>query len=179
VNTGNYIVIAILHTFQFTTEHALGFSVFTSRIPATDLPQSHCNYKSHVRSSCHGLIPFLLFPQPPISKTPPSSLPTAVLYSMLLCFYYSCPAEHFLQPLCTDPNENMFPAPLTSNRRPTIPRVCFCGNVFIEPLPSNGYIRPSIINKRKRPFFPHCFNDIKYIGIMKIKTEATGGYYLL
>jgi hypothetical protein len=29
--------IALLHTFLFTVAHALGFSVFTSRIPATDL----------------------------------------------------------------------------------------------------------------------------------------------
>jgi hypothetical protein len=32
-----YGAIAILHTFQFTVTHALGFSVFTSRILATDL----------------------------------------------------------------------------------------------------------------------------------------------
>jgi hypothetical protein len=35
--TGNYSDIAILHTTQFTVAHALGFSVFTSRILATDL----------------------------------------------------------------------------------------------------------------------------------------------
>jgi hypothetical protein len=34
--------IAILHTFQLTAAHALGLSVFTSRILATDLLQSHC-----------------------------------------------------------------------------------------------------------------------------------------
>jgi hypothetical protein len=52
-----YSAIAILHTFQFTADHTLGFSVFTSRILATDLSQSHCNFKSHVKSSCHSLIP--------------------------------------------------------------------------------------------------------------------------
>jgi hypothetical protein len=31
-----YSAIAILHTFQFTVTHELGFSVFTSRIQATD-----------------------------------------------------------------------------------------------------------------------------------------------
>jgi hypothetical protein len=31
-----YSAIAILHTFQFTVAHALGFSVFTSHILATD-----------------------------------------------------------------------------------------------------------------------------------------------
>jgi hypothetical protein len=44
--------------FQFTVTHALGFSVFTSRILATDLSQSPCHFKSHMKSS-HSLIPFL------------------------------------------------------------------------------------------------------------------------
>jgi hypothetical protein len=35
-STGNYNAISILHTLQFTVTHALGFSVFTSRILATD-----------------------------------------------------------------------------------------------------------------------------------------------
>jgi hypothetical protein len=35
--TGNYSAIADLHTLQFTVTHALGFSIFTSRILATDL----------------------------------------------------------------------------------------------------------------------------------------------
>jgi hypothetical protein len=44
----NYIVITDLHTLQFTVTHALGFSVFTSRILATDSKQSYCNFKSHI-----------------------------------------------------------------------------------------------------------------------------------
>jgi hypothetical protein len=56
-----YSAIAILHTFQFTVTHALGFLVFTSRILATDLSQFHFNFKSHMKSSCHSLIPFLSF----------------------------------------------------------------------------------------------------------------------
>jgi hypothetical protein len=59
--TGNYTPIAILHTFQFTAAHALGFSVFTSRILATDLSQTHCHFESYVKSSWHRLIPFLPF----------------------------------------------------------------------------------------------------------------------
>jgi hypothetical protein len=51
--------IAILHTFQFSVTHALGYSAFTSRILATDVSQCHCHFKSHVKSSCHSLIPFL------------------------------------------------------------------------------------------------------------------------
>jgi hypothetical protein len=74
--TGNYSAIANLHTFQFTFTHALGFSVFTSRVPATDLLQSRCNFKSHMKSSYHSLIPFLPFVQLPI----PRLLSTTVLY---------------------------------------------------------------------------------------------------
>jgi hypothetical protein len=50
-----YSAIAILHTVA----QALGFSVFTSRILATDLPQSHCHFRSHMKSSFHSLIHFL------------------------------------------------------------------------------------------------------------------------
>jgi hypothetical protein len=54
-----YSAISMLHTFQFTVTHALGFSVFTSRILATGLSQHHCRFKSHVKSSYHSLIYFL------------------------------------------------------------------------------------------------------------------------
>jgi hypothetical protein len=35
--TANYSAVADLHSLQFIVAHALGFSVFTSRILATDL----------------------------------------------------------------------------------------------------------------------------------------------
>jgi hypothetical protein len=53
-----YSAIAILHTFQFSVTHALRFSVIISRILATDLSQSHCKFKSHLKYSFHGLITF-------------------------------------------------------------------------------------------------------------------------
>jgi hypothetical protein len=59
---GNFSAIAILHTFQLTVVHALGFSVFTSRVLATDLSQSHCHFNSHMTSSWHSLIPLFPFP---------------------------------------------------------------------------------------------------------------------
>jgi hypothetical protein len=49
------------HTLQFTIPQALGFSAFTSRILATGLLQSCCNFKSHVKSSCDSLIPSMPF----------------------------------------------------------------------------------------------------------------------
>jgi hypothetical protein len=69
IRTSNYSAIAILRTFQFTVAHALGFSAFTSHILATDLSQSHCNFKSRVKTSCHSLIPVLPFLQLPFPKT--------------------------------------------------------------------------------------------------------------
>jgi hypothetical protein len=54
-----YRVISILHTLQFTVANALGSSVFTSRILATHLSQSHCHFKSNMKPSFHSLIPFL------------------------------------------------------------------------------------------------------------------------
>jgi hypothetical protein len=59
--TGNYSAIAIIRTFQFTVAHALGFSVFTSRLLTAGLSQSYCNFKSRMTSSGHSLIPFLPF----------------------------------------------------------------------------------------------------------------------
>jgi hypothetical protein len=47
------------HTSQFTVAHALCFSAFASRILPTDLSQSHCHFKSHMKSSLYSLIPFL------------------------------------------------------------------------------------------------------------------------
>jgi hypothetical protein len=61
-STGNYrqySAITDLHNLQFTVTHALGFSVFTSHILATDLQQSHCHFKSHMKTSLHSLTPFL------------------------------------------------------------------------------------------------------------------------
>jgi hypothetical protein len=50
-----------LHTLQFTIIHTLGFSVFSSRILATDLYRSHCHFKSHMKFSLHSLIHFLSY----------------------------------------------------------------------------------------------------------------------
>jgi hypothetical protein len=61
-SSGLQAIIALplfLHTFQFTVAHTLGFSVFTSCILAMDFSQSHCHFKSHMKSSFHSLIPFL------------------------------------------------------------------------------------------------------------------------
>jgi hypothetical protein len=51
--------LSLIYTLQFTITHALWFSVFTSRILAKDLQQSHSNFKSYVKPSFHNLIHFL------------------------------------------------------------------------------------------------------------------------
>jgi hypothetical protein len=94
----HYSAIADLHAFQFIVTQELGFSVFRSRILATDLLQSSCNFKSHMKSSLHRLFPFhalillLLIPKTRLSSIPllPSSYPrrlasrSSTLHSRLL-----------------------------------------------------------------------------------------------
>jgi hypothetical protein len=49
--TGNTALSLIYTILQFTVTHALGFSVLITRILATDLSQSHCNFESHMKPS--------------------------------------------------------------------------------------------------------------------------------
>jgi hypothetical protein len=144
----NYSAIAIRHAFQFTVAHALGVSAFTSRILATDWSVSHCNLETHVRCSCQSNSFLAISSQSPstaISRSRTNSL-RLLFCTPLLCFYYFCPAEYFF---CMDPKHNIvfccqecvFTAPLPSKRHSIVPRVRFCGNVFTDPLPSNGYTR--------------------------------------
>jgi hypothetical protein len=86
-NYRQYSTIAILHTLHSTVTHAPGFLVFTSRILTTDLSHSHCNVKSHVKYSLHGLIsllPFLLNHRLVPSPELHTILSTTVLYSAVL-----------------------------------------------------------------------------------------------
>jgi hypothetical protein len=148
--TCNYSAIADLRTVQFTVTHALWFSVFTS-ILATDLQQSHCHFKSHIKSSSHSLVPFLpLFCSCQLSSVPSSQahLPAgwsleldSLLDSTTTLFWRTLPYNHLHgtrrkhSVCCTDP--------LPSSVRP-IARVCFRGNVFTESLPSSRSIRHNI-----------------------------------
>jgi hypothetical protein len=59
--TKGKIALSLFYTLQFTVTHALGFSFLTSRILATDLSESHWNFKSHMKSSWHSQISFLPF----------------------------------------------------------------------------------------------------------------------
>jgi hypothetical protein len=112
-NYRQYSAIAIPHTSQFTVTRALGFSVLTSRILATDLSQSHCHYKSHMKSSFQSNSLRSIIPQLQIPKTRLDSiqflcsqahiladwrLEIRLFTSRLLTLmdYSFCSAEHFL-----------------------------------------------------------------------------------
>jgi hypothetical protein len=113
--------------FQFTVAHALGFSVCTSRILATDLSQSHCYFKSHMKSSCHSLISFLPFPPADNSEGSNRLLSATVFYlSCLLCpFIVFRSRQHRKHSLyCW---RGVFTTLLPSNRRPIIARFRFAG----------------------------------------------------
>jgi hypothetical protein len=136
---GNYSAIAILHTLQFTVTHALGSTGFTSRLLATDLTQSHWHFESHVESSCHRGIPFLpLFCDCDFLRLGSTTLDCCSLLLLLLCLY--SPSD-FLWPFITPRHGPHGKHSLqllrmrvynsvASNRRPSFPRVSFCGNVF-------------------------------------------------
>jgi hypothetical protein len=94
--------IAILHAFQFTAAHALGFSVFTIRILATNLSQSHCHFNSYMKSSWHSLIPFVPFLLTHL-RLPSPELNQVLLTTVLHSFYY-CSSE-FLCPFITPRHE--------------------------------------------------------------------------
>jgi hypothetical protein len=85
----HYNAIAILHTFQFTVTHALVFSVFTSRILATDLSQSHCHFKSHMKPSLHRLIPFL----PSFCSCNSEDSTRLLFHTPFHNYYWPCPSR--------------------------------------------------------------------------------------
>jgi hypothetical protein len=152
-----YSTIAIQHTFQFNVTHALGFSVFTSRILTTDLSQSHCNFKSHVKSSCHSLIPFLPFLPNHLGLPSPELDPIPDYCSIFrpLCFFYftlvlpNTSYNHLARIPRKTPSsivKNVFTCPLPSNGcHFTVERLC-CGNMFTDSLPSNGCTCHNYIN---------------------------------
>jgi hypothetical protein len=79
--TSNYSAIADLYNLQFTVTHALGFSVFTCRILATDfhtvaIPEFHCNCSTYEVFFAHSNSFLVISSQSPstaISRTRPNS----------------------------------------------------------------------------------------------------------
>jgi hypothetical protein len=143
--TGNYCGIADLHTLQFTVVHALGFSVFTSRILATDLSQSYCNFKSHMKT-------FWFLSYHFFSITLDCHLQNSMQFTITNCSLgtsrYTASGrtqvKHCL--LLSRIVLGVLTAPLRSNRRPIVARIGSRGNVFTEYLPSKGSIRHNILH---------------------------------
>jgi hypothetical protein len=160
---------------QFTITHNTSSeSAFTSRCLVTGLnngyssakfslsvswqqilTQSHCNFKSHVKSSSHRLIhflPFLPLPIPRLRCTPFMSILFMLLFLQTGCLIYTWhgPTENTCQ--CQNawrgPHkkhrllyccEDMFTAPFPSSKV-----LLLRARVFSKHLPSNGYTHYNI-----------------------------------
>jgi hypothetical protein len=166
-----YSAITIPHTLQFTVIHTLGFSVFTTRIMATDLSQPPSNFKSYTKSSFHSLIPILILfcnyefrrinsiqflcsrahipagwrPETRlfalVSTTPLDSTPSRLL-NVSICNPGHGPHRKHSLYCC----RGLFTAVYSSNGHPIIGCVGSRGNVFKESLTSNGFTHHNIIH---------------------------------
>jgi hypothetical protein len=146
--TGNTGLTRIYTHYDVSPLHTLGFSVFTSRILATDLQQSHCHFKSRMKSFLHLLIPFCHYSAVANSKDSTQfnfsahnliSWQAGVpkLGSLLRLFsvhFYALTLRKTL-PSCIKS------CLLSGSGRPLVARVSTCENMFTESLPSNGYTR--------------------------------------
>jgi hypothetical protein len=130
-NSGlQYCAIGNLHTFQLTVTHALGFSVFTSRILATYLSQSHCNFNSHMKSSWQSNSILAIFAAAN-SEDSARLLSTTVVYS---CYSVSTTPvlpntsyNHIARTPRKTPSTIVKNACLPINGCPSVACVCFAG----------------------------------------------------
>jgi hypothetical protein len=113
-----------------------------------------------MESSFHSLILLLPFLQLPIPKI---NLDCCSIFPYIPSIKPVQPKtsyNHFARTPLKTPvfccQECVFKAPLPSSIRPTVPRLCFCGDVFADPLPSNGYTCHNSVNND---------NTIEYIDL--------------
>jgi hypothetical protein len=159
-----------LQRYRYSTHFAVNrctrtrvLTVFNSRILATNLKQSHCRLKSHMKSSCHSLIYSCRFfsttffdchlqNSTQFSTTTNSNssstelsqlLTTAALLELLVILPWDGPLGKY-RLLLSRIVLGVFTDPLPGNRRSIIARIGSRGNVFTESLPSNGYPRHNI-----------------------------------
>jgi hypothetical protein len=140
--------------FQFIVAHALCFSLFASRILATDLSQSHCNFQWHVKSSRRSIILFLPFLQLPILKTrldysrlllyTPSALSVSTLYYSVCTttVLQNISDNHFARTPRKTPSSIVQNACLLVCYLATdvlLSRARVLRESVTDPLPSNGY----------------------------------------
>jgi hypothetical protein len=159
-NYKQYSAIADLHTLKFTVTYALGFSVFTSRILATDLSQSHCHFKSHMKSSLSVLIPFLPLLSIQFNSSVPRLISREAGVSKLDSSLLSCSIDFFFITTLHRPHRKhrlllsrivlgVFTAPLHNKNRGagyiennlSIVEACLPQALVYQSLPSNGYTR--------------------------------------
>jgi hypothetical protein len=151
---------------QFTVTHALRFSVFTSRILATDSSRSHCSHKSHMKSSFHSLIPFLPLScnrqfrrQAPIhflcsqahnlAGWRPETRLFTLRCSVVFLFTTTFHGPHGKHPLLLYRHSNGRGTDHTENSL-SIVEASLPQHVFTKSLPSSGYTRHSTIKTDSR-----------------------------
>jgi hypothetical protein len=126
-----------------------------------------------MKSSWHSLIPFLPFPAAANSgdstqfSSEYCSIHPATLLLLLLSF-----RTLVITTLHGTNGKNCFLLSrmrVCCNRRPIAPLVCFCGNVFNEPLPSNGYARHNMLPHARKS---HCCRTLTYRGTATIFWSA-------
>jgi hypothetical protein len=72
---------------RYTRTRILSFRL---SYPETDISQSHCNFKSHVKSSLHRLIPFLPFLRLPIPRLDSTTVAYSAVLRLLLVLLSYC-----------------------------------------------------------------------------------------
>jgi hypothetical protein len=123
-----------------------------SRILATDLQQSHCHFKSHIKSSLHNIIKFLPFllnqPRLPSPELGPIFDNNSLFHWNVSL--YSLGADPRKTPSCIVPYcFRRVTDPLPKNILPIVARVGSRGYLFADSS-SNGSIRRNIILSRVR-----------------------------
>jgi hypothetical protein len=128
-----YSAMTVVRTSQLTVAHAIGFSVFNSHTQETDLSQSRCHFKSHMKSSFHSLTSFLSLcsrcqfrrldsvqfqAHIPVGWSPRNSTLHFRLLFCTLSRFWVCPF-------------------ITPRHGPHRKHSLYCWGVYIAPLPSN------------------------------------------
>jgi hypothetical protein len=136
LNHTYYSAIPDLHTFQFTVAHALGFSVFSSRLLATDL-------NTEISTSNHKEVFLLFLVQSPWvlgtqlkTLLDSSSLLLACSLLPLTPPAYDCLQTTFVVPY--KPSARTYRKHVMWSLSTVVWRQRLRGSVFTKPLPRNG-----------------------------------------
>jgi hypothetical protein len=130
LNHTYYSVVSYLHNLQFTVTHALGFSVFTSRLLATDL-----NTETSTWNHYAVFLSFLV--QSPWNLRTQLKTPSITHSSIL-----GLPANDLCCPF--KPLARTYIKHVTWSLSIVVWHHCLSGSVFTEPLTRNGLHNPVV-----------------------------------